>query len=177
MVGPFSAWSDHWEDSMNLLTTSTSKARAIATKVLLGAGTVAILTCALPTTAAAQTYYRDDGRVVVRDGRRCERDRDVRYRSDYYVRERPTYVYREEYRRPVYREEYRPVYREEYRPYRSYYRRDRSAARSAVIIGSTAGVGAGIGGAVGGGKGALLGAAIGGGSALIWDQATRHNHR
>lgn len=52
-------------------------------------------------------------------------------------------------------------------------RAGRSWQKSAVIIGSAAGIGAGIGGAVGGGKGALIGAAIGGGSATIWDQATR----
>jgi len=52
-------------------------------------------------------------------------------------------------------------------------RAGRSWQKSAVIIGSAAGIGAGIGGAIGGGKGALIGAAIGGGSATIWDQATR----
>jgi hypothetical protein len=49
----------------------------------------------------------------------------------------------------------------------------RSWKKSAVIIGSSAGVGAGVGAAVGGKKGALIGAAIGGGSAAIWDQVTR----
>lgn len=49
----------------------------------------------------------------------------------------------------------------------------RSVAKSAIIIGSSAGIGAGIGAAVGGKKGALIGAAIGGGSAAIWDQVTR----
>ena len=49
----------------------------------------------------------------------------------------------------------------------------RSVTKSAVIIGSSAGVGAGVGAAVGGKKGALIGAAIGGGGAAIWDQATR----
>jgi hypothetical protein len=49
----------------------------------------------------------------------------------------------------------------------------RSVKKSAVIIGSSAGVGAGVGAAVGGKKGALIGAAIGGGSAAIWDQVTR----
>ena len=52
-------------------------------------------------------------------------------------------------------------------------RNDRSWKKSAVIIGSSAGVGAGVGGAIGGKKGALIGAAIGGGSAAIWDQMTR----
>ncbi|MCL4813808.1 MAG: hypothetical protein KJ061_15050 [Vicinamibacteraceae bacterium] len=49
----------------------------------------------------------------------------------------------------------------------------RSWKKSAIIIGSSAGVGAGVGAAVGGKKGALIGAAIGGGGAAIWDQATR----
>jgi hypothetical protein len=52
-------------------------------------------------------------------------------------------------------------------------RRTRSVKKSAVIIGSSAGVGAGVGAAVGGKKGALIGAAIGGGGAAIWDQITR----
>ena len=50
---------------------------------------------------------------------------------------------------------------------------ERSVKKSAIIIGSSAGVGAGVGAAVGGKKGALIGAAIGGGSAAIWDQVTR----
>jgi hypothetical protein len=45
--------------------------------------------------------------------------------------------------------------------------------KSAIIIGSSAGVGAGVGAAVGGKKGALIGAAIGGGGAAVWDQVTR----
>lgn len=49
----------------------------------------------------------------------------------------------------------------------------RSWQKSAVIIGSSAGIGAGVGAAVGGKKGALIGAAVGGGGAAIWDQATR----
>lgn len=49
----------------------------------------------------------------------------------------------------------------------------RSVKKSALIIGSSAGVGAGIGAATGGKKGALIGAAIGGGAATIWDQVTR----
>jgi hypothetical protein len=49
----------------------------------------------------------------------------------------------------------------------------RSWQKSAVIIGSSAGVGAGVGAAIGGKKGALIGAAVGGGGAAIWDQATR----
>jgi hypothetical protein len=49
----------------------------------------------------------------------------------------------------------------------------RSVKKSAIVIGSSAGVGAGVGAAVGGKKGALIGAAIGGGSAAIWEQITR----
>jgi hypothetical protein len=49
----------------------------------------------------------------------------------------------------------------------------RSVAKSALIIGSSAGIGAGVGGAIGGKKGALIGAAVGGGGATIWDQVTR----
>jgi hypothetical protein len=52
-------------------------------------------------------------------------------------------------------------------------RQRRSVKKSAVIIGSSAGVGAGVGAAMGGKKGALIGAAIGGGGAAIWDQVTR----
>ena len=58
------------------------------------------------------------------------------------------------------------VYEEPVRP-------TRSVKKSAVIIGSSAGVGAGVGAAVGGKKGALIGAAIGGGGAALWDQITR----
>jgi len=49
----------------------------------------------------------------------------------------------------------------------------RSVKKSAIIIGSSAGVGAGIGAAVGGKKGAGIGAVIGGGGAAVWDQITR----
>jgi hypothetical protein len=57
--------------------------------------------------------------------------------------------------------------------YREPIRKQRSVKKSAVIIGSSAGVGAGVGAAVGGKKGALLGALIGGGGATVWDQITR----
>jgi hypothetical protein len=49
----------------------------------------------------------------------------------------------------------------------------RSVKKSAIIIGSSAGVGAAIGAAAGGKKGAGLGALIGGGGAAVWDQITR----
>jgi hypothetical protein len=52
-------------------------------------------------------------------------------------------------------------------------RKKRSVAKSAVIIGSTAGAGAGVGALIGGKKGALIGAAVGGGGATLWDQITR----
>jgi hypothetical protein len=54
-------------------------------------------------------------------------------------------------------------------------RQTRSVKKSAIIIGSSAGVGAGVGAAVGGKKGALIGAAIGGGGAAVWDQITRRD--
>ena len=57
--------------------------------------------------------------------------------------------------------------------YREAIKRPRSVKKSAVIIGSSAGVGAGIGAAVGGKKGAGIGALIGGGGAALWDQITR----
>jgi hypothetical protein len=49
----------------------------------------------------------------------------------------------------------------------------RTVKKSAIIIGSSAGVGAGIGAAVGGKKGAGIGALLGGGGAAVWDQITR----
>jgi hypothetical protein len=52
-------------------------------------------------------------------------------------------------------------------------KKGRSVKKSAIIIGSSAGVGAGVGAAMGGKKGALIGAAIGGGGAAVWDQITR----
>ena len=52
-------------------------------------------------------------------------------------------------------------------------KKGRSVKKSAIIIGSSAGVGAGVGALAGGKKGALIGAAIGGGGAAIWDQITR----
>ena len=55
-------------------------------------------------------------------------------------------------------------------------KRTRSVKKSAVIIGSSAGVGAGVGAAARGKKGALIGAAIGGGGAAIWDQITRRKN-
>jgi hypothetical protein len=62
-----------------------------------------------------------------------------------------------------------------YQERRAPVKQGRSVKKSAIIIGSSAGVGAGVGAAVGGKKGALIGAAIGGGSAAIWDQITRRN--
>ncbi len=162
---------------MHLLT-KTSSARAIATKVVLGAGTLALLTCAVPTTASAQSRYYEP---AYRGDQCVRQDRDVRYRTDYrtdyYVRERPRYVVREEPRYVV-REEPRYVVREEYVPARPYYRRDHRAAKTAAVIGSSAVVGAGIGAAAGGGKGALIGAAIGAGAGAIINEVTRdHHHR
>lgn len=50
----------------------------------------------------------------------------------------------------------------------------RSVKKSAIIIGSSAGVGAGLGAAFGGKKGAGIGALVAGGGAALWDQITRH---
>ena len=63
--------------------------------------------------------------------------------------------------------------RQVYEERRAPVRQTRSVKKSAIIIGSSAGVGAGVGAAVGGKKGALIGAAIGGGGAAVWDQITR----
>jgi len=49
----------------------------------------------------------------------------------------------------------------------------RSWAKSALIIGGTAGTGAGIGGLVGGRRGALIGAALGGGAGSLYEGAHR----
>jgi hypothetical protein len=49
----------------------------------------------------------------------------------------------------------------------------RSWAKSALIIGGSAGTGAGIGALVNGKKGALIGAALGGGAASIYEGARR----
>lgn len=49
----------------------------------------------------------------------------------------------------------------------------RSIAKTAMIIGGSAGTGAGIGAIAGGKKGALIGAAIGGGAASIWEATKR----
>jgi len=66
-----------------------------------------------------------------------------------------------------------PVVRTRQAVYDEPVRKSRSVTKSAVIIGSSAGVGAGLGAAIGGKKGALIGAAVGGGGAAIWDQVTR----
>jgi hypothetical protein len=73
----------------------------------------------------------------------------------------------------VYQPASRPVYRRAPAARVVRQKSGRSWQKSAIIIGSSAGVGAGVGGAVKGKKGALIGAAIGGGVATIWDQATR----
>jgi hypothetical protein len=74
----------------------------------------------------------------------------------------------------VYQPAPRPVrYRQAPAPRVARRQSGRTWQKSAVIIGSSAGIGAGVGGAVKGKKGALIGAAIGGGAATIWDQATR----
>ncbi|HYT66097.1 MAG TPA: hypothetical protein VEL51_06755 [Vicinamibacterales bacterium] len=84
----------------------------------------------------------------------------------------PTRIVRTAYPRQVVTREVAPR-RVSYQPVERVYRPKRSVKKSAVIIGSSAGVGAGIGAAMGGKKGAGIGALIGGGSAAIWDQITR----
>ena len=49
----------------------------------------------------------------------------------------------------------------------------RSVAKTAMIIGGSAGAGAGVGAIAGGKKGALIGAAIGGGAASIYEATKR----
>jgi hypothetical protein len=49
----------------------------------------------------------------------------------------------------------------------------RSWAKTAMILGGSAGTGAGVGGIIGGKKGALIGAAIGGGAASIYEASKR----
>jgi hypothetical protein len=74
----------------------------------------------------------------------------------------------------------RPVVRTQtVRPQRVVYRQaedvkpKRSWAKTAMIIGGSAGAGAGVGGLAGGKKGALIGAAIGGGAASIYEAVKR----
>ncbi|MEO6214247.1 MAG: hypothetical protein ABIP65_11525 [Vicinamibacterales bacterium] len=91
-----------------------------------------------------------------------------------YVAPRPQYVYRDlDDARIVRTSRNTPVVRTRQVVYDEPVRRSRSKKKSAIIIGSSAGVGAGVGAAVGGKKGALIGAVIGGGGAAIWDQVTR----
>ena len=52
-------------------------------------------------------------------------------------------------------------------------RQGRSIAKTAMIIGGSAGTGAGVGAIMGGKKGALIGAAIGGGAASIYESTKR----
>jgi len=52
-------------------------------------------------------------------------------------------------------------------------RQGRSVAKTAMIIGGSAGTGAGVGAIFGGKKGALIGAAIGGGAASIYEASKR----
>jgi len=58
-----------------------------------------------------------------------------------------------------------------------YYGRERSAGKSAAIVGGSAVAGAVIGGLTGGGKGAAVGAVVGGIGGVVVDQATRNNNR
>ncbi len=53
-------------------------------------------------------------------------------------------------------------------------KRDRSTAKSAMIVAGSSGVGAAIGGLAGGGKGAGIGALAGGVGGFIYDRMTAH---
>jgi uncharacterized protein YcfJ len=53
-------------------------------------------------------------------------------------------------------------------------KRDRSVAKSAMIVGATAGTGAAIGALAGGGRGAGIGALAGGVGGFIYDRMTHH---
>jgi hypothetical protein len=75
----------------------------------------------------------------------------------------------------------RPVTRTQtVRPQRVVYRQaedvkpKRSWAKTALVIGGSAGTGAGVGALAGGKKGALIGAAIGGGAASIYEAVKRN---
>jgi hypothetical protein len=100
---------------------------------------------AAPQTAPARTATLDDTRIVPAAAYPTVAARPVRAQQVVYDDDRPVRVVKPK----------------------------RSVKKSAVIIGSSAGVGAGVGAAVGGKKGALIGAVLGGGGATLWDQVTR----
>jgi hypothetical protein len=88
----------------------------------------------------------------------------------------PTRVVRTSYPQEVVRRQAAPERVVSYQPARERVvvrQPKRSVKKSAIIIGSSAGVAAGIGAAVGGKKGAGIGALLGGGGAALWDQITR----
>lgn len=102
---------------------------------------------------------------------RCDRPSYSRYESRGYGRSyAPAYAgYRNyEYRNNDYRNN-------DYWDYG--YRQDRSAGKSAAIIGGSAAAGAVIGGLAGGGKGAAVGAVVGGIGGLVVDRTTRDQDR
>lgn len=140
-------------DGSQVLVTCEPNQRTLVRQAVLRGRTVARVECVTDTAystdprAAYPTAYGDPRVVAARDV--------------YEPRVVTTPVYREAAPRVV-----RQTTRVERAP-------SRSVKKSAIIIGSSAGVGAGVGAAVGGKKGALIGAAIGGGSAAIWDQVTR----
>jgi outer membrane lipoprotein SlyB len=57
------------------------------------------------------------------------------------------------------------------------YRPQRSAGKSAAIIGGSAAAGAAVGAMAGGGKGAAIGAAVGALGGLVYDRATKDRDR
>jgi hypothetical protein len=77
------------------------------------------------------------------------------------------------YRTPVQRVAYRPASDDVVRYEPDVRQQTRSVAKTAMVIGGSAGAGAGVGGLVGGKKGALIGAAIGGGAASIFEATKR----
>jgi hypothetical protein len=124
--------------------------KGTAAAAVIGLGAL-LVGCDTSTSAAPQAGYGDARPAV-------ERTRLVRAASpsDVVTREVPP------------RTSYQPA------PERVVVRQPkRSVKKSAIIIGSSAGVGAGIGAAVGGKKGAGIGALLGGGGAAVWDQITR----
>ena len=126
---------------------------------------------ALGTVAAPLAEARD----------RCDRPSYSRYESRGYGRSYAPAYAGSAYRDSGYRNygNRNNAYRND--GYRNYgysgYRDDRSAGKSAAIIGGSAAAGAVIGGLAGGGKGAAVGAVAGGVGGLIVDRTTRDRDR
>ena len=141
--------------------------RAMVRPMIVNGATISQVEC---VAAAAQTFAQGQAPIAgqplvtpVSDGYRTARVSQLVYDDlgDATVVSPRTTTARPVRTRQVVYDEREPV------------KQGRSVKKSAIIIGSSAGVGAGVGAAVGGKKGALIGAAIGGGGAAIWDQMTR----